>query len=184
MAKHVCPVWVAHLLASPFRKLLQNPKKMLSPFVTQGMTVLDIGCAMGFFSLPLAEMVGENGKVICVDVQEKMIDSVKKRAHKAGLSDRIKTHLCSQSSLGLADFKERIDFALAFAVVHEVTDATIFFSETYEIISPEGIFMVAEPRFHVSETEFRETFSIAQQQGFKPVKNFQNFLSWSVLLEK
>ena len=65
--EHVCPVWVGYLLASPVRKLIQNPKKLLSPYVEEGMTVLDAGCAMGFFSLPMARMVGPNGKVICGD---------------------------------------------------------------------------------------------------------------------
>ena len=70
MAKRVCPVWIGYLLASPIRKLFQNPKKILYHYVKEGMMVLDIGCAMGFFSLPLSEMVGSKGKVICVDVQK------------------------------------------------------------------------------------------------------------------
>ncbi len=79
MSESVCPVWVGYFLASPVRKLFQNPEKMLAPYVKEGMRVLDIGCAMGFFSLPLAQMIGLNGKVICVDVQEKMIKSLEKR---------------------------------------------------------------------------------------------------------
>jgi len=51
MAEHRCPVWVGYFLASGLRKLLQNPVKILSPYVKRNMTVLDIGCAMGFFSL-------------------------------------------------------------------------------------------------------------------------------------
>jgi hypothetical protein len=43
MAKKVCPVWIGHLLASPLRRLVQNPKKILGPYVTSGMTVLDFG---------------------------------------------------------------------------------------------------------------------------------------------
>ena len=151
MAEKVCPVWVGYLLASPVRKLYQNPKKILGSYVKEGMKVLDIGSAMGFFSLPLAEMVGCNGRVICVDIQEKMIRSLEKRAQKAGLSDRIETRLCENNSLGLDDFKEEIDFALASAVVHEVSDASGFFSEIHKTIKPAGIFLVVEPKGHVSK---------------------------------
>ena len=98
MAERVCPVWVGYLLASPVRKLFQNPKKILAPYVEDGMKVLDVGCAMGFFSLPLARMIGSNGKVICVDVQEKMIKSLEKRAQKAGLANRIETRVCRHNS--------------------------------------------------------------------------------------
>jgi ubiquinone/menaquinone biosynthesis C-methylase UbiE len=184
MAEKVCPVWVGYLLASPVRKLYQNPKKILGPYVREGMKVLDIGCAMGFFSLPLAEMVGCNGRVICVDIQEKMIRSLEKRAQKAGLSDRIETRLCKNNSLGLDDFKEEIDFALASAVVHEVSDASGFFSEIHKTIKPTGIFLVVEPKGHVSKKDFETTVSIAEQNGFEVIDSPQIGRSRIVLLGK
>ena len=166
MAEHVCPVWVGYLLASPVRKLLQNPDKILRPYICEGMTVADIGCAMGFFSLPLAEMVGPNGRVICVDIQERMISLLEKRARKAGLSSRIKTILCNEDSVGLDGIGEKIDFALAFAVVHEVPDTAGFFSEINEAMKPTGRLLVAEPKGRVSEKDFETTVSIAEQNGF------------------
>jgi ubiquinone/menaquinone biosynthesis C-methylase UbiE len=71
MAKRFCPFWVGYLLINPLRTLMQNPKKILSQYVISGMKVLDIGCGMGFFSLPIARMIGPHGRVICLDVQEK-----------------------------------------------------------------------------------------------------------------
>ena len=184
MAENVCPVWVGYLLASPARRLLQNPRKMLGPHVRQGMSVLDVGCAMGFFSLPLAEMVGCRGRVICVDVQEKMIRSLEKRAQKAGLSNRIETRVCREDSLGLDDLKGEIDFALASAVVHEVPDAPGFFSQMYETIKPAGRFLVAEPKGHVSQKDFETAISVAEQNGFRVVDRPQIGRSRVVLLEK
>jgi len=73
MPKRVCPAWLGHFLANPIRKLIHPPQKILSPYVREGMTVLDIGCGMGFFRISLAQMVGPNGKVIWVDMQEKML---------------------------------------------------------------------------------------------------------------
>jgi len=181
---HVCPVWIGYLLASPVRKLFQNPRKMLGPYINEGMTVADIGCAMGFFSLPLAEMVGPKGRVICVDVQEKMIRSLEKRAQKAGLSGRIKTLICHDNSLSLDDIKEKIDFALASAVVHEVPDAVRFFSEIHKAMKPAGRLLVAEPKGHISEKDFETTVSIAEQNGFEVTDRPQIKRGRSVLLEK
>lgn len=48
------------------------------------MTVLDVGSAMGFFSLPMAEMVGPGGKVVCIDVQLKMLQVLRRRAVEGG----------------------------------------------------------------------------------------------------
>ncbi|MBE0427740.1 MAG: class I SAM-dependent methyltransferase [Nitrospirae bacterium] len=149
MVKRVCPFWVGYLLISPLRTLMQNPGKILSRYITAGMKILDIGCGMGFFSLPIAWMVGSKGKVICIDVQEKMIRSLQKRAKKAGLTDRIETRICNQNSLGLDDLNEKVDFALAFAVVHEVPNVTQFFSEIHKTLKPSG--MLAET-FSEAET--------------------------------
>ena len=184
MAEHVCPVWIGYLLASPVRKLSQNPKKILAPYVEEGMKVLDIGCAMGFFSLPLAQLVGLSGKAICVDVQEKMTESLEKRARKAGLTDRIETRICRDSSLGLGDLKEEIDFALAFAVVHEVPDVGAFFSQICETLKPAGSLLVAEPKGRVSEKDFELTVSVAEQNGFEIIDHPPMGRSRVVLLEK
>lgn len=184
MAHRVCPVWVGYILASPVRKLYQNPQKILRAYVREGMTVLDIGCAMGFFSLPLAEMVGDNGRVICVDIQEKMIKSLEKRVQKAGLSKRIETRRCSANSLGLDDLKEEIDFALAAAVVHEVPDPCSFFSEIYETLKSTGKFLVTEPKGHVSQKDFEMTFSVAEDIGFEVIERPQIGRSRAVLSGK
>jgi 2-polyprenyl-3-methyl-5-hydroxy-6-metoxy-1,4-benzoquinol methylase len=184
MAEHVCPVWVGYLLTSPVRKLFQNPGKILGPYVNEGMLVLDIGCAMGFFSLPLARMVGSGGKVICVDIQQRMIRSLEKRARKAGLSGRIETRVCNGGSLGLDNIEERIDFALAFAVVHEVLDPAGFFSEISGAMKPAGRLLVAEPRGRVSEKDFDRTVSVAEQNRFIVTDRPQIKRSRAVLLQK
>ena len=181
---HVCPFWVGYLLASPLRKLLQNPNKILEPYVNEGMTVADIGCAMGFFSLPLAKMVGPNGKVICIDVQEKMIRKLEKRAQKAGLSGRIETIVCNNDSIGLDDFKEKIDFTLAIFIVHEVPDSVRFFSEINEALKPSGKLLVAEPKGRVSETDFERSVSIAKHNGFEIMDRPKIKRSRAVLLRK
>ena len=133
------------------------------------MKVLDVGSAMGFFSLPLAQMVGSKGKVICVDVQGKMIQTLEKRARKAGLIDRITTRICTPNSFGLDDLRGKIDFALAFAVVHEVPDASTLFSEIKKVIKPRGKLLVVEPKGHVSGKIFDITVSAAETKGFKVI---------------
>jgi 2-polyprenyl-3-methyl-5-hydroxy-6-metoxy-1,4-benzoquinol methylase len=184
MVQHVCPVWMGYLLASPVRKLLQNPGRILRPYVKEGMTVLDIGCAMGFFSLPLARMVGSGGKVICVDIQERMIRTLEKRARKAGLSGRIEALICNGHSIGLDNIKEKIDFALAFAVVHEVSDPAGFFSEIHGAMKLTGRLLAAEPKGRVSEKDFDRTVSIAEQNGFIVTDRPQIRTSRVILLQK
>lgn len=166
MSEHVCPWWLGYWLASPLRKLYQHPERILSPYIRPGMTILDIGPAMGFFTLPLAKMVGDQGKVIAIDVQQKMLDALVKRAAKAGLGNRIQPKLCSSNLLELALFTGQIDFALAFAVLHEMPDAGRAMAEVFAALKPGGRLFIAEPRGHVNPVEFEQTIVQVAASGF------------------
>jgi ubiquinone/menaquinone biosynthesis C-methylase UbiE len=156
--------------------------EIVKPYAEEGMTVLDVGCGMGFFSLPLAKLVGEKGRVVCIDLQEKMIKGLIVRAKKAGLIDRIDTRVCSQSSLGVSDLAGKIDFALAFALIHEVSDKEILFSEIHRAMKPGGTVLFAEPRGHVSKSDFEKNVSIALTRGFEVVGDLKIRRSHAVLL--
>ena len=184
MAERICPWWAGYLLASPIRRWFEKPEEVLGPHLSSGATALDVGCAMGFFSLPMAELVGPSGRVVCVDLQERMIRSLRKRAARAGLSDRIETRVCSARSLGLRDLEGEIDFALAYAVVHEVPDAAPFLAEIAEALAPGGRFLIAEPRGHVSEEALEATTAAAQRAGLSVVDRPVIKRSRTALLEK
>jgi len=169
MAERVCPPWVGYFLVNPLRRFWHNPEKILSPFVSNGMTVLDVGPGMGYFTLPMARMVGATGKVVCVDVQAAMLHALRKRAQAAHLDERIVTRTCDAASLCLDEFAGKIDFALAFAVVHEIPDTVNFFAEVGKVLKPGACCLVAEPKGHVSAQQFTETLAIAQQQDIHAV---------------
>ncbi len=168
MAEHVCPWWIGYFLLNPLRRLGQNPKKVLAPYVKPGSIALDVGCAMGFFSLDMARMAGTEGRVVCVDLQQKMIDALVRRAGKAGLADRIDHRVCDRNGLGIEDLAGTVDFALAFAIVHEVPDAEAFFREIHAALRPGGKCLLAEPKGHVSKKRFGETVAAAERAGFEP----------------
>jgi ubiquinone/menaquinone biosynthesis C-methylase UbiE len=184
MTEKICPLWVGYLLSNPIRKLWHNPEKILKPYINQGMKTLDIGCATGFFSLPLAKLVGKDGKVICLDIQEKMIRSLEKKTEKAGLFDRIETHVCSESSFCLDNLNGEIDFALAFAVVHEIPDASVLFSQVYRALKSEGKLLIAEPKGRVSEEDFTVSVQTAKEHGFKIIDRPHICSARAVLLQK
>jgi ubiquinone/menaquinone biosynthesis C-methylase UbiE len=167
MAAHTCPTWLGYFLINPLRKLLESPEKILGPYVTPGMTVLEPGPGMGFFTLPMAEMVGPNGKVVVVDIQEKMLAKLHKRAAKAGLKQQIETRLASGPSLAVADLAGKIDFCAAIHVVHEMPDQAAFFGQVYEALRPGGRMLIIEPKGHVKEKDFADSLLKARAAGFE-----------------
>lgn len=183
MSKVVCPWWLGHILACPLRRIIHDPYEILSPYVHEGMHVLDVGCGMGFFSLPLARLVGEKGKVVCLDLQQKMIDGLVKKAKKAGLMERIDPRVCAQTSLGLTDLAGEIDFAIAFAMVHEVPDQERLFSELSAVMKQGGSLLIAEPKGHVTKPDFERAVSIAKDSGFEVISELKIRKSHAVLMQ-
>jgi ubiquinone/menaquinone biosynthesis C-methylase UbiE len=146
---------------------VNNPATILRPFVAEGMTVVEPGPGMGFFTMELARLVGRSGKVVAIDVQPKMLVELRRRAGKAGLLDRIDARKGPGDGMGLDDLKGQVDFVLAIAVVHEVPDAGRFFAEAYTVLKSGCRLLLAEPRFQVSEHEFAATLQVAVQNGFR-----------------
>lgn len=184
MQHEPCPVWMGHLLASPIRALAQNPATILAPYLREGMTALDIGCALGFFSLPMARLVGPSGLVICVDMQEGMLTRLERRAKRKGLHGRIQAHLCTQNSLRLEERAGSADFALAYAVVHEVPDPPALLGQIEAALKPGGLLLLGEPILHVPRRDFEESRTLALAAGFTPAGEPPIGRSHTVLLRK
>ena len=160
--KHVCPWWCCYTFDNFLRKLFHDPEKILRPYVAEGNTVLDIGPGMGYFSIPLARMIGERGRVFAVDIQPEMLKVLHKRARKAGVEHQIIPHLCKGDSLG---FNMQSDFILAFWMVHEVPDQLVFLKEIKSLLRPSGKFLFSEPILHVNQAMVEETIKKAESVG-------------------
>jgi len=145
------------------------------------MTVLDIGCGPGFFSIDIAKMVGKSGRVIAADLQEGMLQKLRDKIQGTELEERITLHKCEENKLGVS---ENVDFVLAFYLVHEVLNQEQLFNEIRSILKPNGQVFIAEPLFHVSRTAFEETIKKAQAAGFTPVERPKVFLSKAVIMKK
>jgi ubiquinone/menaquinone biosynthesis C-methylase UbiE len=180
--KHrVCLVERSGGLDNRIRRWLQNPQKILKPYIKEGMTVLDMGCGPGFFSIDLARMVGNSGRVIACDLQEGMLQKLRNKIRGTELEERVALHKCEEDKIGVS---EKVDFVLAFYMVHEVPDQEKFFNEIASLLKPNGRVFLAEPLFHVSRRAFEETVRKAQNAGLTPVERPGMFLSKAVILKK
>lgn len=162
MSNRVCPWWLGYFIDNRLRRLIHNPTRILGPYVQPGMTALDVGCGMGLFSIALAELVGPAGRVIAADLQPEMLRVLQQRATRAGLVDRIQTHHCAADRL---DVTTPCDFALAFAMLHEVPDAARLLAEIHATLKPGGHLLLAEPRLHVPTEAFARELAFAAAAG-------------------
>ena len=171
MAQRVCPWWLGYFLASPVRRWIEirDPEAFLQTYVRPGMTVLEPGPGMGFFTIPLARLVGASGRVIAVDVQPKMLEVLRKRAERAGVSNQVETRLTSAASVDVTDLRGTVDFALLYAMVHEVPEPEALFREVAETLLPGGELVFAEPAGHVDAVHFEREVTFAVTAGLREV---------------
>lgn len=159
---HVCPVQLAGSLDTKIRRWFQNPQKILSPYIREGMTVLDIGCGPGFFTLDMAQMVGENGRVIAADLQTGMLQKLKNKITNTEFKERIILHQCQEEKIGI---EEEVDFILAFYMVHETPYQDNFFNDIKSILKTSGQMLIVEPPLHVSWKAFGKSINCAKNAG-------------------
>ncbi|MBF0552431.1 MAG: methyltransferase domain-containing protein [Deltaproteobacteria bacterium] len=176
----VCPVEQAGSLDNKIRRWVQDPTKILRPYIEEGMTVLDMGCGPGFFSIDLAQLVGQSGRVIASDLQDGMLQKLRDKIQGTELEERITLHKCEENRIGLS---KDVDFILAFYVAHEIPNQEKFFNEIKSILKPNGRVFIVEPPLHVSKTAFEETVKRAGDAGFTPVERPKVFLSKAVILK-
>lgn len=166
-ADHVCPPWIAYLLLNPLRRWGEDPDVVLEGHVRAGDLAVDVGCAMGYFTLPLAERVRTEGRVIGVDLQPAMLEGLRKRASGRGLIERLELRRCSPDSLPLDDLAGKVDVALVMHMVHEVPDASALFRQVAAAMKPGGRVLFAEPLGHVSRAAFDRSLALAIEAGLE-----------------
>lgn len=175
----ICPVEKAGGLDNSIRRFLQNPVKILKPHINPGMTVLDMGCGPGFFTIEIAKLLNGSGKVIAADLQAGMLEIVRQKIRKTELEQIVELHKCQDQSVGVT---EKVDFVLAFYVVHEVRNQDNLLRELKSILNPDGRILIVEPNFHVTGKEFKTMLEKAEKIGFAIADRPKSFLNRAVVL--
>lgn len=175
----VCPVELAGSLDTKFRRLIQNPQRILKPYIRENMTVMDFGCGPGFFTIEIAGLLTGEGKVIAVDLQEGMLEKLSSKIKGTTFEEKIKLHKCEQDKIGVT---EKVDFILAFYVIHEVPEKEKLFEEFRAILKPNGKILIVEPNFHVSKKAFSEMSSKLESAGFKIIEKPKFLFNRAVLI--
>ena len=159
---HRCPPWLCFTFDNCIRRRLHDPGRLFSAYVREGATVLDIGAGKGHFSIPLARMVGEAGRIIAADIEPKMLEAIERRAEKAGVRARIETFLARPEEPEYP----AADFVLLFWSLHEMSGQASILRAVRAALRPEGRVFIAEPRLHVGEKAFDDLVKRAEAAGF------------------
>ena len=181
LSQPTCPWWFLFTFDNPLRRFYQDPEKILSPYLKPGDRVVDIGCGMGYFTIPMAKLIGGSGKVIAVDMQSKMLSGLRKRASQTGVEEQIELHQSTQDQIGITG---PVDFVLTFWMVHEVHQLRSFLDQIYQMLKNDGQLLIAEPYIHVKGKAFLKTVSEVEAIGFSIKEHLSIGFSRSILVQK
>ena len=115
--------------------------------IKPGFRVLDYGCGPGSYTVPLAELVGESGKVYALDIHPLAIQKVKNIASKRELAN-VETIL-SDCQTGLPD--NSLDVVLLYDIFHHLGDPDRILKELHRVLKPEGVLSFSD--HHLKENE-------------------------------
>ena len=147
------------------------------------MTALDVGCGMGFFTIPLARLVGDAGGVIALDLQPEMLAGLARRASAAGCAN-IVAQPARSTSLDIDAWAGAVDFVLIFYMLHEVPDQSRLISQVYAALKPGGTILFAEPIVHVARRDFDRSLELLVEAGLSVIARPGIPISRAVVLRK
>jgi len=176
---HLHPVEEAGALEGPFRRLIQNPVKIVGRYVRPGMTIVDLGCGTGYFTFEMAGLAGPTGKVIAADVQDGMLEILRRKLEGDEMRQNIMIHKCGENHLGLT---EKVDFILAFYAFHEMEYIDEIIPELKGLLKPEAEILIAEQKFHVPKHAFDTLVRKMADNGFVICERPGIFFSRAVVM--
>lgn len=117
MEKKFNPRW-KKCLDDPKRRRLLDPGNILKNIgIEEGQVIVDVGAGTGYFSFPMAELVGDTGRVYAVDINQEMLDTLEQRSKEFQFPN-IEMILSSEDKIGLPD--DVADMAIMVNVLHEL----------------------------------------------------------------
>lgn len=170
-----------YILDAIFR-LGKHSERVVEPYIDKGQVVTDLGCGWGHYSYLLANMVGPQGKVYAVDLDDVCIRTIQKNLNKKGLHN-IEAHAVSASDLGFIN-DQSVDLVFANGLLCSMaSDRQSAVSEMKRILKPTGKAYlnvgVPSPLSYIGEAEWTEIL-----QGFNVVSSGPNNKIWALVSVK
>jgi ubiquinone/menaquinone biosynthesis C-methylase UbiE len=180
--KFPMPEFAANIIDNPFRRRIQPPDETpVRHGVNPGMTVLEVGPGNGTYTVATARRVGERGKVITVDIEPKMIDRVKRRAHVEGIGN-IEARVADVYDLPFED--GYFDLVYMIAVIGEIPAPKRAMMEFHRVLAPQGTLVFSELFMDPDYPRPASLERIARSTGFRLKSRSGSFVYYTLIFEK
>ena len=132
--------------------------------IEPGITICDMGCGNGFYTIPMAEQTGETGRVYAVDIQQEMLDLLQDLAEEAQLSN-IEELLGTAIDPKLPE--AAIDLMIVVDVYHEMSHPEQMLAAIRKSLKPDGRLVLVEFRAEDPEVPIKKLHKMSKEQVLK-----------------
>lgn len=173
------PGFFTQLIDNPYRRrFVQRPDVLAERMhLRPGMIVVEIGPGKGNYTKAVAERVMPDGKVYAIDIQESVIERLKKKIEKEGITNIIPK---IDDAYNLSFDNESVDRVLAIAALPEIPEPVKVLREFHRVLKPDGLVCLSEllpdPDYPRRSTEKRW----AAEAGFELREQFGNFFVYQL----
>jgi ubiquinone/menaquinone biosynthesis C-methylase UbiE len=178
-----CPPWLAFLveLDNPLFRNNRASAIIAGLELGPGMRALDAGCGPGRLTIPLAQWVGAEGRVVAVDLQPEMLARAKTKAERM----RLRNIEFRQARLGAGELQfEPFDRAVMVTVLGEIPDQAAALREMLTVLKPGGVLAVSEV---IADPHFQRRshmLALAAKAGFREKARKGGRLAYTLYLER
>ena len=179
--KGVFPPKYAFTLLIPFRNIFLSPKKLIQRLdLKDEHTVLEIGPGPGYFSVNAAKAL-KNGKLVLLDIQQKMLDFAKIRLNKRRI-ENVEYIVCNGINFDLEN--ESFDRVFMVAVIGEIENKENYLREIHRILKNDGLLSISELAGDPDKLSIDELRSLVSANGFKESRFFGSKFNYTMNFKK
>ncbi len=176
------PHWFAPVIDNPLRRLMHSPDRVAAALgIEEGMRVLEVGPGHGSYTLATARRIGESGKLVAVDIQEEIVERLKRRAQKEGITN-LEVHLADVHALPFDD--GAFDLVYMITVIGEIPDPVRAMREFHRVLVPGGRLALTERILDPDYPLTKTLIAWAGEAGFGFVKRTGNLIRYTLFFEK
>ena len=178
-----CPSYLRFLLENPVMNRIAGAAALIERArIEPGMRVLDVGCGPGRLTIPLAGRVGPGGRVVALDIQEKMLAVLKKRVAKAGLTN-VETVL-GGAGQGAIRQEDVFDRAMLVTVLGEIPEKAKALGEIFRALRPGGVLSITEVKLDPDYQKEEDVRRLCSEAGFDYEARHGGLLSFTLSFRK
>ena len=180
-----CPAWFAWVLDTRWRRLIQPPETILARSgLEEGMSVLEIGCGSGCFTLEAQRIVGKSGCITALDLQEGMLTRLRKKIRKSPTDGGKEIALIRAGADAIPIADAALDLVFMVTVLPEIEDTPQALGEIWRVLRKNGILAVSELLFDPDYPLMSTTIRWCEEAGFTMEESAGNLISYTVRFRK